>query len=133
MPTVSSPNLTLTTVDSQVTVRVRYNVTFNPFERGLAGLGKTWHSHITAHGIDGGAPGPSITAVDFPTRTFPVTTGTADQVFVRDESETVARGVLQEDPGADADELKAKIRIHSPEVLPEFTPDTFTDQEVLLG
>ena len=76
MPVVSSPNLTLTTSEGQVTVRVRYDVTFNAFERSLAGLGKTWHSHITVHGIDGAVVGPSITAVDFPTRTFPVTAGT---------------------------------------------------------
>jgi hypothetical protein len=43
----------------------------------------------------------------------------------------VARSLLQEDPAAgDADELKVKVRIHThvPEV---FTPDVFTDQEVL--
>jgi hypothetical protein len=133
MPVVSSPNLTLTTSEGQVTVRVRYDVTFNAFERSLAGLGKTWHSHITVHGIDGAVVGPSITAVDFPTRTFPVTAGAAEQVLSRDEEEVVGRSVLQEDPVNDTDELKAKIRIHSPEVLDEFSPDSYTDREVLLG
>ncbi len=65
MPVVSNPHLTLTTSEGHVTVRVRYDVTFNAFERNLAELGKTWHSRITVHGIDGGVVGPSITAVDF--------------------------------------------------------------------
>ena len=133
MPTVSDANLTLVTSEGQVNVRLRYKVTFSPFERALAGLGKTWHSHVTVHGVDGAVLGPSIGAVDFPTRTFDVTPGSTEQEFDRDESEDVGRGVLQEDPGGDTDEIKGKIRIHSPEVLLEFTPDTLTDQEVLLG
>jgi hypothetical protein len=46
----------------------------------------------------------------------------------------VDRSALQEDPDAgNADELKAKIRIHAPETPVEFTDDVFTDQAVLLG
>jgi hypothetical protein len=46
----------------------------------------------------------------------------------------VDRSALEEDPDAgNADELKAKIRIHAPETPVEFTDDSFTDQEVLLG
>ncbi len=62
-----------------------------------------------------------------------MTAGTVDLVLSRDEEEVVGRGVLQEDPAGDAEELKAKIRVHSLEVLEEFTPDRFTDLEVLLG
>jgi hypothetical protein len=46
----------------------------------------------------------------------------------------VERSALQEDPDAgNADELKAKIRIHAPETPVEFTDDVLTDQAVLLG
>jgi hypothetical protein len=133
MPTVTNPNLTLTTSEGQVTVRVRYDATFTPFERKLAELGLTYHSHITVHGIDDTVVGPSIVAVDFPTRHFPITPGSSDLVLPRDESETVGRGVLQEDPGAATDELKAKIYIHADNFPLERTEDTFTDEEILLG
>jgi hypothetical protein len=36
MPQIHNANLTLTTVDSNVTLRVRYQVEFSKFERELA-------------------------------------------------------------------------------------------------
>jgi hypothetical protein len=133
MPEVNNTNLTLTTSDGSVEVRVRYDVTFSPLERQLAALGMEFHSHITAHGIDGDVVGPSIVAVDFPTRTFPVTLGDTELTLPRDESETVPRSALQEDTGGDRDELKAKIYIHSGNFPVERTPDSLTELEVLLG
>ncbi|VEH41210.1 Uncharacterised protein [Kocuria rosea] len=132
MPSVSGANLTLTTVNNQVTIRVQYNVTFNKFDRQLSGLGKTWHSHVTVHGMDGATVGPNL--ANLPRQTFAVTVGNTNQVIAADRSVTVARSVLQEDPAVgDNDELKAKIRIHSPEPMDVFTPDVFTDQEILFG
>jgi hypothetical protein len=53
---------------------------------------------------------------------------------VRGSALKVDRSALQGDPDAgNADELKAKIRIHAPETPVEFTDDVLTDQEVLLG
>ena len=134
MPTIENPNLTLTESEGQVTVRVRYDARFTPFERALFQLGWAPHTHITAHGMDGATVGPEIQALDFGTRGFTLTAGSTDQVVAREQSETVARSLLQEDPAnGDADELKVKIRIHSANMPPEFTPDVFTDQEVMLG
>ena len=54
MPTISDPNLTLSEADGRVTIRVRYEVTFDDFDRALAELGRNWHSHVNVHGFDGG-------------------------------------------------------------------------------
>lgn len=136
MPTVENANLTLTTVDGRVTIRVRYDARFTPFERQLADLGMRYHSHVNAHGMDpaGSLAGANLVGVVFPTQNFPVTAGTVDQVLSRDESQTVIRSLLQEDPNSgDADEIRCKIRIHSVGIPPEFTADVFTDEKVLLG
>lgn len=116
-----------------MTVNVRYDATFTPFERQLAGLGLNYHSHVTLHGIDGATVGAAIPEADFPHQNFAVTVGNTDQIFHQEETETVARVFLQEDAGADTDEFKCKIRLHSQLIPPEFTPDVFTDQEVMLG
>jgi hypothetical protein len=133
MATVENANLTLTESEGRVTIRVRYDARFTPFERALHELGWRAHSHITAHGIDGATVGPSIGAVDFPQRNFALTPGDVDEVIPRDEEEVVDRDVLQEDINGDEDELKCKIRIHSVGIPPDFTADVFTDQEVMLG
>jgi hypothetical protein len=110
MPTVTNPNLTLTTVDDNTTLRVTYTATFSEFERRLAGLGMKYHAHITAHGVDFGTDiGPSIETVDaaFGRPSFAVTDGTGDQVINHDKSATVPRSQLQEDPDlGNADELQ---------------------------
>jgi hypothetical protein len=136
MPTVENADLTLTTVDGRVTIRVTYDARFTPFERQLADLGMRYHSHINALGMDpaGSLTGSNLVGVDFPTQNFPVTAGTVDQVLSRDESQTVIRDLLQEDPNSgDADEIRCKIRIHSVGIPPEFTADEFTDEKRLLG
>ena len=136
MPTVENADLTLTTVDGRVTIRVTYDARFTPFERRLADLGMRYHSHINALGMDpaGSLTGANLAGVDFPTQNFPVTAGTVDQVLSRDESQTVIRALLQEDPNSgDTDEIRCKIRIHSVGIPPEFTADEFTDEKLLLG
>ena len=61
MPTVSNVDLTLTTVDQNVTIRVTYDVEFNKFERQLTGLGLSYDTHVTIHDYDGGdTPGAQI-------------------------------------------------------------------------
>ena len=37
-----------------MTIRVRYDVTFDAFDRALSELGRNWHSHVNVHGFDGG-------------------------------------------------------------------------------
>jgi hypothetical protein len=137
MPTVENTNLTLTTVDGRVTIRVTYDARFTPFERQLADLGMRYHSHVNALGMDPGGDsltGANLAGVDFPTQNFPVTAGTVDQVLSRDESQTVIRDLLQEDPNSgDADEIRCKIRIHSVGIPPEFTADEFTVEKKVLG
>ena len=130
MPTVSTPNLTLTESEGRVTIRVRYTATFNRFDRQLSALGKTWHSHVTVHDFDGGS---SIGAqlVDFlPRHGFPVTVGTTDQALAGDESFTVDRDLLRADTDG-TDELKANVRIHSEQTVEAFTSDAVSDQENL--
>jgi hypothetical protein len=130
MPTVTNPNLTLTESEGRVTIRVRYDATFSGFERQLVGLGAEYHSHIGIHDFDGGdTVGTEL--VEFPTQTFPITVGSSDQVFHRDQSKTVNRSELKGDPADNDDELKARIRIHTNDAMVSFTPDVISDQEVL--
>jgi hypothetical protein len=135
MPTVTNPNLTLTTVNNaSTTIRVTYRVEFSQFERSLAGLGLQYHDHLDMFGLDGAVntllleePLPN-----FGTHTIAVTAGSGTQIFNIDRSITVARSLLQEDPAVgDSDEIRCKIRIHSDGFPPEFTPDIFTDQETI--
>jgi hypothetical protein len=129
MPEITNANLTLSESENQVTIRVRYDVTFSPFERTLADLGLNFHTHTSVHGIDGATVGGALAGIDFGTPGFAVTAGSSDQLFHRDESRTVSRTLLQEDPVGDPDELKVKIRVHSP--LPAEFVEEFTDQETL--
>jgi hypothetical protein len=131
--TVENANLTLKTIDDTVTIIVDFDGRFSPFERELAALGMTYHSHVDVVGVDNGTDiGPAI--VSFDHEPFEVTKGSGDQVIHQTLKLKVDRSTLQEDPDAgNADELKAKIRIHAPQTPVAFTDDVFTDQEVLLG
>jgi hypothetical protein len=133
MSTVENPDLTLKTVDDTVTIIVDFDGRFSPFERQLAALGMTYHSHVDVVGIDNGTDiGPTI--VSFDHEPFAVTKGSGDQVIHQTLKKKVDRSTLEEDPDpGNADELKAKIRIHAPQTPVEFTDDVFTNQEVLLG
>jgi hypothetical protein len=131
MPTVSDPNLTLSESDGWVTIRVRYDVTFSKFDRALSELGRNWHSHVYVHGYDGGDDlGAQITAADFDRVDFNVTPGTTDLVIPQDVTNRVPRSDLQEDPAGNADELKARVRIHSNQTVEEWL-DAISDEEVL--
>ena len=72
MPTVSTPNLTLSESNGQVTISVRYTATFDPWDRKLTTLGRRYHAHHNVHGWDGGPdlgaviPDAEITRLDFP-------------------------------------------------------------------
>ena len=134
MPTVSNVNLTLTTVDANVTIRVNYDVEFNKFERQLTGLGLSYDTHVTIHDYDGGdTPGAQV--LDFyPNRNvLAVTVGNGSQVLHESESRTVSRASLQVDPVGNDDELKAAVRVHANQWLDTFTEDVVSDQEILLG
>jgi hypothetical protein len=138
MPTVTNPVLTLTTVGSDTTIAVTYDATYTAFERQLAGLGMTFHAHIDVQGMDPAGSLTGTTIVSFDNDPQPVTVGVGSQVLSRSPTPiTVTRASLQEDPTvggvADNDEIRAKIRIHSVGLPPEFTPDVFTPQQVLLG
>jgi hypothetical protein len=134
MPTVSNVNLTLTTVDDNVTVRVDYDVEFNKFERQLSGLGLSYDTHVTIHDFDGGdTPGAQV--LDFsPGRTvLPVTVGNGTQSLHGSDSRTVSRSSLDVDPNGNDDELKAVVRVHANQWLEEFTEDAVSDEEILRG
>jgi hypothetical protein len=134
MPTVNGANLTLTTVGQNVTVTVTFNAVFTEFDRNLAGMGMKLHEHIDIIGMD---PPGSLTGTlirTFPLTPFAVTAGAGSQTIARNVSLVVTRASLQEDAGVgDNDEIRCKIRIHASNFPPEFTPDIFTDQEILLG
>ena len=118
-----------------MTIRVRADVTFSPFERQLAGLGADWHPHLTVHDFDGG-DGVGAQLFEFLDGTdrledFAVTVGSGSQVLPLDEERTVDREVLKGDPENNDDEIKVKIRIHTGDAQVAFTPDVLTDQEIL--
>lgn len=46
--------MTLKTVNDTVTIIVGFDARFSPFERQLAALGMTYHSHVDVVGIDNG-------------------------------------------------------------------------------
>ena len=135
MPTITFPNLTLTTVNNlTTTIRVTYTVEFTEFERSLAGLGMNFHDHIDVYGVDGSVD--TLLLADplpnFGTHSIAVTAGAGTQRFNIDRSIVVARSLLQEDTAVgDSDEIRCKVRIHSVGMPPELTPDAFTDLEVI--
>ena len=131
MPTVANANLRLTESGGQVTINVTYDVTFSAYEKQLARLGMDYHSHVTTHGIDGSTVGPSIPEAEFVHEKIDVTVGGDDPVRM-EQQKIVGRVFLQEDSGANTDELKCNIRIHSVHP-PLFTDDFLTDEESMLG
>jgi len=134
MPTVSNVSLTLTTVNTQVTISVTYDVEFTTFERKLTDLGLSYDTHVTIHDFDGGdTPGAEI--LDFhPGRyVLPVTSGTGTRTWSGDEVRTVSRTFLQVDPVGNDDELKAVVRVHANQWLDRYTEDVVSDQKILLG
>ena len=133
MAEVENPNLSLTTTDGNTTIRVTYEAVFTEFERNLADLGMNFHHHINVIGVDPAGGTEGTTLANFPLTNFAVTAGTGEQRIPRDHSLTVPRSSLQEDTGGDTDEIKCKVRIHAKGLPDDFTPDVFTDQEILLG
>jgi hypothetical protein len=131
MPTITSPNLTLTTVNNDVTINVTFIATFTSFERQLAGLGMIFDWHIDILGVD--ANGHSV-LTSFPSTILPVSVGVGPQPIPVNVSKTVTRASLQEDPAVgDNDEIGCNIRIHSQGMPPTFTDDLFTVQRILVG
>lgn len=133
MPTVSNTALTLTTVNSDTTITVEFDTEFNEVERNLRDLGVTYHPHIDVIGVDG-ATRNMLIADAFPHTNFGnVTAGSGPQTVSRSMSITVARNSLQEDLGADADEISCDIRIHSVGLPPTFTENVASPLRTLLG
>jgi hypothetical protein len=133
MPSTNSRNLTLTTVDSNVTVNVTYNAVFSQLERHLAAQGLSFRERISVLGVDpsGGTTGTVLH--NFGAQNIPVSDGAGSVSVPRNRSITVSRASLQEDVAAgDTDEIRARIAI---ELIgfPAPLADQFTDQEVLLG
>jgi len=134
MTTLINRTLTLTTVGADTTIEVEYTAQFTVFERRLAGLGLVFREQIAVIGVDppSGTTG-SVLAL-FPVQTLPVVDGAVVQVIPRVRSLTVPRASLQEDPAAgDNDEIRCRINILAIGLPPEFTPDAFTNQEILVG
>lgn len=123
MPTVTNPNLTLTTVNnSSTTLTVTFDVEFNQVERNLVSLGVDWHPHIDIFGHDGPSGETELMRDAFPHTRLPVTVGNSSQILrAVPYTATVSRAALQEDTNGD-DEIKCKIRMHAgglPEVFAE--------------
>lgn len=134
MPSVNSANLTLTTVNQDVTINITFNAVFTAFERQLAGLGMGFHQHVDVLGVDPPGSTTGTVLASFPLTSFAVTVGAGSQTIPRNASITRSRASLQEDTAAgDNDEIRCKIRIHSVGLPPTFTADAFSDQEVLIG
>jgi hypothetical protein len=129
MPTVSNPNLTLTTVNNtSTTLTVTFDVEFNEVERNLVTFGVDWHPHIDIIGYDGPSGETELIRDAFPHNRLAVTVGSGNQTLRGvPYSTTVSRASLQEDTNGD-DEIKCNIRMHAgglPEVFaePVATPD----------
>ena len=123
MPTVSNPNLTLTTVNNtSTTLTVTFDVEFNEVERNLVSLGVDWHPHIDIIGYDGPSGETELMRDAFPHTTLDVSVGRGNQTLRGvPYSATVSRAALQEDTNGD-DEIKCNIRMHAgglPEVFAE--------------
>ena len=134
MPTTNNRNFTLTTVDSNVTVNVTYNVVFTAFERHLAGLGMAFQERIRVLGVDPAGSTTGTVLHSFPVQNLPVTDGSGTQTITRNRSISVSRASLQEDPAAgDADEILCRIEIAAVGLPPAEQQQFFTDQSTLLG
>lgn len=130
MSSINTANLTLTTVNGQVTIGVAYNAVFSVPERHMAGLlGFRWVELIEVRGVDGNA---STILTNFPAQVLPVTDGPVPQTIARSRSLIVSRATLQEDLLiGDADEIQCRIE-NVPSDLP-MPVSRNTDIEVLLG
>lgn len=132
MARILSNDLTLTTVDSTVTVKVTYNAQFSPLERHMAASGLVFEERITVLGVD---PPGSTTGTPlhyFPAQNLPVTAGAGWQTIPRNRSLTVTRASLQEDAGlGDDDEIRCKVEIR-PIGLPTAISG-YSDQAILTG
>lgn len=134
MPSTNNRNLTLTTVDSDVTVNVTYNAVFSTFERHLAGLGMAFQERIRVLGVDPSGSTNGTVLHNFAAQVLPVTDGSGSLTIARNRSITVPRASLQEDAGAgDADEILCRIEISAVGLPPAEPVVSFTDQENLLG
>jgi hypothetical protein len=132
MARIVSPNLTLTTVDGNVTINVTYSAVINPLERFLEASGLVLRERIAVIGVDppGGTTGTVLH--NFPAQDLPVTPGAGSQTIARNRSLTVTRQSLQEDPGlGDDDEIRCRITIDVLNLPVDVTG--FTDQVILLG
>lgn len=132
MPATSARNLTLTTVDNSVTVKVTYNALFSPFERHVASQGVRFLERIAIIGADPDGSTTGAVLKNFPAQVMPVTAGAGTQNLARVREIKVSRALLQEDPGlGDSDSIRCRISI-TPEGMPKAVK-AFTDEEVLLG
>ena len=120
MPTITNATLTLTETTTQlVTVKVTYDANFTRVERQLFGLGLSYHSHVTVHGVDGstvgGTPAQHRLSARLHRRSRWADCRHDGSNAPRSwRSTRSAAALLQEDPFGDPDELKCNIRIHSP-------------------
>ena len=129
MPTITNANLTLTTVNNDVTADVTFDAVFTRLERYLADMGMTFDRHVDIIGVDAGADdrAPRLRP-DQPPRDG---RRRASRPSRSSLSLTRPRWFFQED--TDNDEIGCNIRIHSQGFPPVFTPDFFTVQRVLVG
>lgn len=134
MPTVSNPNLTLTTVNNtSTTLTVTFDVEFNEVDRNLVSLGVDWHPHIDIFGYDGASGETELMKDAFPHTRLGVTAGNGPQTLrAVPYSATVPRASLQEDTNGD-DEIKCYIRMHAGGLPEVFAAPVGTADRTLAG
>ena len=131
MPTVNTPNLTLSESDGRVTMEVAYEVTFSKIDRQLFALGQKWHSHTHLHDYDGGDSVGASLFEFLPRRQFDeLTVGTSALTLPVVERSNVDRDDLRGDSDG-SDELKARVRIHAAQSLADFSEEALSDTETL--
>lgn len=133
MAQANNRQLTLTTVNTNVTVKVTYQAVFSPFERHLASNGLVFRERITVLGMDppNATTGGTVLHT-FPSQNLQVTAGTTPQTINRSREISVSRASLQEDPNpGDADEIRCRIRIE-PIGMPDVV-EGITNLQTLLG
>ncbi|WP_293334582.1 hypothetical protein [Microcoleus sp. CAWBG58] len=118
MAIISVPNLIITPIagsPEKVTIQVTYDVTFSPAERNLTASPFEWKFletiQVTGVELPFGTTGEILLDKFLPVQAIEVTPGGTPQTFSRMRTAKALRSLLQEDPGADNDEIRCNIQI----------------------
>lgn len=110
----TAPLLQATVGGANVTLTISYRVRFDQIDRHFAANGVAYRERITVIGRDNppGDPNDVLFVQEFPSPGW--VAGAGAQIQTRVQTITVPRAALQEDPGANNDEIFCTILVRSP-------------------